>query len=153
MNTNIVTQLKKYISINNITFLNNFDKSIDININGKSMFIKMSEITPENIENFILSLDFKHIYVVNPFISIKCKYDDPIIGLSRGFLISNCSNSELIYKYIHNQYKKAINDFQMEKEIKCFVMLNYKKVTFTKINPLRGFNYRWIYIYFSSPEV
>jgi hypothetical protein len=129
---NITTQLKKYISINDITFLSNFDKSIDININGKSMFIKMSEITPDNIEIFISSLNFKNIYVINPFISTTLNYNDPIVGLSRGFLVSNCSNPELIYEFIHKQYEKAINNFRMEKEIKCFIMLNYKKVTLEK---------------------
>ena len=126
MNNTIITQLKKYISINSITFLSDFDKSIDVNINGKSMFMKMRKITCENIESFILTTSYKDIYVVNPFISTSCKYNDPIIGLSRGFLVSNCSNSELICQFILKQYEKAINEFQMNKEIECFLVLNYK---------------------------
>lgn len=131
MRTNL-EQMKKYITTNDISFLANIDRVIDVNKNGKTMYFKMFRISHYDIQNFILSLDTHKIYMANPFITINCKYDDPIIALSRPFLITNESNPKIIYDHLITQFEKANNDFNMDMGYEYFMMFSYKSVDLDK---------------------
>ena len=132
MNNTILKQLKKYISINGIAFLSDFDRSIDVNKSSKSMYFKMLRIHFDNIKNFIENLDDDKIYMINPFISINSNYQDPILGLSRPFLITNESNSKLIHDFLFTQFEKGINDFGMELDPTFYLIFNYHSVNLEK---------------------
>jgi hypothetical protein len=99
--------MKNYISVHDISFLVNFDRTIDINKSGKSDFYKMFRINQEHIKDFILNLFDNKIYMINPFISINCRINDPYINLSRQFLITNKSNHKIVHDYLFNQFEKA----------------------------------------------
>ena len=91
-----INEIKKYISTHDISFLADFDRTIEINKTGKSKYFKMYRINSYLIEQFIINLDTDKIYLVNPFITINCKYKDPVLTLSTPFLITNNSNPKLI---------------------------------------------------------
>ena len=124
--------MKKFISTNDITFLAPFDRTIEINKTGRSMYFRMTRISLSEIDNFILNLDNFKIYMTNPFISVSCKYEDPIITLSRPFLITNESNPKLIYDHLFSQFEKANNDFNMDIESEYFLYFSYKAVDIDK---------------------
>jgi hypothetical protein len=119
--------LKKYITTKHITFLIDIDKSINVDKTGKYLYFKSSNIENDNISNFITNLDNDGIYLVNPLISVNCKYNDPYLTLSRQFLISNESNSVLIYNYLFQQMEIAVNSFNFELD-SYFLLFKYKKV-------------------------
>lgn len=80
--------VKRFISTNDISFLTDLNKTIDVDKKGKSYYFKMYRINKEEIDNFILNLDDDKIYLINPLISKHGKYSDPYINLSRQFLVS-----------------------------------------------------------------
>jgi hypothetical protein len=119
--------LKKYLSTNNISFLINLDKTINIDKSGKSYYYKIYRIELNEIKNFVLNLKENEVYIVNPIISINCKHNDPYLTLSRQFLITNKSNPNLIYNYLMDQLEIASNDFQFHDDY-YFLIFKYKKV-------------------------
>ena len=127
-----MNQIKKYISTNDISFLADFDKTIEINKNGKSAYFKMYKFNFNLIEQFINNLDSDKIYMLNPFITINCKYQDPVLNLSRPFLITNNSNSKFIHDYLFTQYETAWNDFEMNMEQSYYLIFYYKSVELDK---------------------
>jgi hypothetical protein len=131
MKTNL-NNMKKYVTTNNISFLVDFDKTIDINKNGKSMYFKLFRINYQDIQNFLLNLDNFKLYMASPFISVNCKYEDPILVLSRPFLITNESNPKIIYDYLFKQFEKGSNDFNMDMESEYYLMFNYKSIDLGK---------------------
>jgi hypothetical protein len=102
-----INKMKKYISTNDISFLVNFDRTINIDKNGKCDFYRMFKIDREHIKQFILNLEDNKIYMINPFISINCRLFDPYLNLSRQFLVTNQSNHEIIHDYLFTQYESA----------------------------------------------
>ena len=82
-----------------------------------------------DITNFIDNLKDNEIYIVDPIISINCKYTDPCITLSRQFLVTNNSNPILIYNYLLNQFEKARNDFDYHDDY-YFLVLKYKSIEY-----------------------
>jgi hypothetical protein len=125
-------EIKKYISTHDISFLSELNRTIDIIKSGKSIYFKMYRINSFLIDNFIKNLDADKIYMVNPFITINCKYEDPILNLSRPFLITNNSNPKLIHDYLFTQYEKAYNDFEMNMEQYYHLIFNYKSIELDK---------------------
>jgi hypothetical protein len=132
MNTINLTQLKQYISTKDITFLIDFNRSIYIEKNGKSIYTKMSSLSFDNIDNFILELDFDKVYILNPFISISGKSQDPVVCLSRPFLITNNSNSKIIHEYLLNQSLTFFKQFDANIKSEYFLMFNYKETELKK---------------------
>ena len=132
-----LSQYNKYISTNNITFLGDLDRSTYIEKNERSMYVKIPDFCLNKLDNFILSLEFNNIYILNPSLSITCNSQHPIVCLSRPFLITNNSNSKLIHDYLHNQslifYKQF--DAYIASEKICYLLFNYKK-TVIKIKEL-----------------
>lgn len=122
-----IQKLKKLISTHDISFVMDIHKSIYIEKNEKSMYVKIPTISIEKIENFILILEFDKIYILNPFITISCKDQDPVVALSRPFLISNNSNSKLIHEYLHNQFITFCKQFNVNIRSEYYLMFNYKK--------------------------
>jgi hypothetical protein len=131
MNSNL-NNMKKYITTSNITFLSDLDRTVDINKDGKSMYFKLFRINYHEIQNFILNLDNIKIYMANPFITINCNYEDPILVLSRPFLITNESNPKIIYDLLIKQFEKANEDFNIDTESQYFLIINYRSVNLNK---------------------
>jgi hypothetical protein len=124
-----MNNLINYISTNHISFLIDFDKTINIDKSGKAYYFKSVNIDVNNINNFILNLEDEEIFLINPFISMESKIRDPQLNLSRQFLISNKSNPNLITAYLNKQLEIAQNTFGFELEYdNFFLIFKYKKV-------------------------
>lgn len=129
------TNLNKYISTDCITFLIDIDKVINIEKNGKYYYDKSFKIELENINNFLNNLEDDEVYLINPLISINCKYNDPYLTLSRQFLVTNQSKPKLITNFIINMFNKAKKEFNFDVD-NFYLLLKYKKVylTYKKID-------------------
>lgn len=108
-----LNQIKQYLTTNEISFLIDFDKTININKSSKCKFHKMFKLQVESIRDFIMELDEDKIYMITPFISVNCRLNDPYLNLSRQFLISNNSNSNLIHDFLYSQLETFKNNFQL----------------------------------------
>nr|YP_009504232.1 hypothetical protein [Lactifluus hygrophoroides]AWX52957.1 hypothetical protein [Lactifluus hygrophoroides] len=122
-----IQNIIKYISTKDITFLIDFDKTINIDKSGKCYYFKFFQINLDDITNFILNLKDNEIYTVTPFISVNCRINNPQLILSRKFLITNKSNPVLIYNYLTQQFNIARDEFYII-ESHYFLILNYKRV-------------------------
>lgn len=127
------------ISTNNITFLDDIDKSIKIDKTNKSYYFKIFILSTEGIYMFFNNLEHNGVYLVNPFISINDLNSDPYLTLSKHFLVTRLSNPYLISNYLNNQLVKAENDFGFDLIIEnnnYFLILKYKlvKLDFNKGN-------------------
>lgn len=121
--------ISKYLSINNITFLVDFDKTINIDKTGKYYYFKIFNGSSDGISNFLNNLKDDESYLVNPVISINCRYDEPYLTLSRQFLISKKSNHALIQRYLSNKFNQALDDFEFDfDEDNFFLVFKYKSV-------------------------
>jgi hypothetical protein len=76
---------------------------------------------------FVNNLKDDEIYLVNPLISINCRYNEPYLTLSRQFLVSNDSNSALIKTYLTNKINQAEEDFEFDLD-NFFLIFKYKSV-------------------------
>ena len=97
MNTNIIN-MKKYISVNDITF----DLTTD-----KHKYCLMYRFNLDLIKNFVYTLEDDKIYRLESFISVNRKEDDPYLNLSPVILVTNKSNPKLIHNYLFEQFQKA----------------------------------------------
>jgi hypothetical protein len=91
----------------------------------------MFRIELELITKFIDELNVNEIYLVNPMISISCRYNEPYLTLSRQFLISNQSNPILITNSLINQFCIAKEDFDFQTN-NYFIIFKYKIVKLDK---------------------
>ena len=85
------------ISTKEITYLKDLDKRININKYGKFNYYKIYEFNNSNIWNFFNELEDNKVYTLIPFISANDRPDEPYIILSPQILITNNSNTLLIY--------------------------------------------------------
>jgi len=121
--------IKKQLTTNEISFLVNIDRRINIDKNDKYYYYQISGINLASITNFILNIRNHDIVLVHPFISIKCRHNDPYLTLSRQFLLSNNSNSNLISEYLSYQLEEAGNDFKFDHdELDYKLIIKYKRV-------------------------
>jgi hypothetical protein len=121
---NNLDQIKRFLSTNNISYLVDFDKRIDIDKRSKAYYFKMFNIQLEHITNFIYNLDINEVYLINPMISINCRHNQPYLNLSRQFLLTNGSNPILIHDYLLTQFKIAQDDFEFDNN---YYFLLFKK--------------------------
>jgi len=63
-----ISNIKKYISTNNITFLMDIDKTIEVNKYGKYQYQKFIYNDVDSIKDFILKLNDDKIFLIMPFI-------------------------------------------------------------------------------------
>jgi len=119
--------IKKYLSSKSITFLVDFDKTINIDKSGRYYYHKIFMGSSDGITNFLHNLKDDEIYLVNPLISIKCRYDAPFLTLSRQFLVSNESKPALIHQFIGSKFNQAANDFEFDVD-NFFLVFKYKSV-------------------------
>jgi hypothetical protein len=68
--------------------------------------------------------------MINPFISVNCKLNDPYLNLSRQFLVTKNSNYNLIHDFLFNRIETFLDDFGIEEinENNYFLIFKYKKV-------------------------
>ena len=123
----MLKHLHEYISVKDISFLIDFDKTIKIDKKGKYYYFKIFKIEYEHISNFIRNLKDGEIYLINPFISVSCIFNSPQLTLSRQFLISNQSHPIIIYDYLNKQFEIAKDDFELNIDY-YFLILKYKQV-------------------------
>lgn len=124
-----INNIKNYISKNDISFLIDFDRTIDIDKSGKCAFHRMFRLEHDPIKDFILKLDNDQIYLIDPYISVNCKLNDPYLNLSKRFLVTNKSDYNLIYSYLENQLAIFLEDFDID-----IIEINYYFLIFLNIN-------------------
>ena len=125
---NNLENTKKYISTNNITFLMDIDKAIDIDKRGKAFYFKIFGLNLDQITNFISNIRDNDCILVNPFISVNCKLSDPYLNLSRQFLLTNNSSPNVVCNYLYEQLEKARYDFEFDDNNIFYLIFKYKKV-------------------------
>ena len=123
--------IKRNVSTNNITFLIDFDKTINIDKSGKAYYYRTFNIEILGITNFIKNLKDDAVYLVNPLISINCSLDSPYLTLSRQFLVSNKSKPTLITDFLNNKLNHAEEEFLFETE-NYWLIFKYKSVQLDK---------------------
>jgi hypothetical protein len=122
-----IDTIKKNVTTKNITFLVDFDKTINIDKSGKYYYYKIYMGSSDGIDIFLRNLKDDEIYLVNPLISINCRYNEPYLTLSRQFLISNESNHTLIHKFMGTKFNQAENDYEFDVD-NFFLVFKYKSV-------------------------
>lgn len=127
---NKIERLQKVITQNNITFLVDVDKTVNVNKSGKSHFHKMFKLERDNIRDFIFELYSNDIFLVNAFISVNCNINDPYINLSRQFLIHKECNYNIVSEYLYNQLENYKNSFNIDEinDDYYFLIFKYKIV-------------------------
>jgi hypothetical protein len=118
---NIKLELLKRISINNISFLKDINKNIQINKNGKFKYLYINKYDFNKIIEFIENLEDNSIYTVIPIISIYGNDEDPHLILSKQILLSYYSNPNIINKYLIKQLDKTVEEFGMDLENKFII--------------------------------
>jgi len=126
---NNIENIKRYLSTSDISFLIDFNKTIDIDKSNKYKYFKLFYIDLDGITNFIDNLKNNEICLIQPLISVNCRYNDPYLTLSRQFLVSNNSNPKLIKDYLMGQLEIAKIDFGFD-ESNLFLIFKYKLVNF-----------------------
>jgi len=132
MNLNLL----KLISSQQVTFLKDVNKTININNHGEYKYFKIPLMDIKTIFSFIDSLDNEKLYIVIPFISYACKLDDPRLILSRQFLITKYSNELIISDYLNSKLDDAIIDFGMSLT-NYYLIFKYKSVKFDFSNKMK----------------
>lgn len=92
-----IENIKKNITTTKITFLVDIDKTIDINKNNKAYYYKIIGINLDQIKNFLYNIRDHDVILINPFVSVTCTLNNPILTLSRQFLVTNKSSPNIIY--------------------------------------------------------
>ena len=104
-------QFLNLISTKEITLLKYIDTSVKINKQGQFKHFYIPNMEFIGISKFISRLDEDSIYIIIPMITMYAKDNDPIIILSKQFLVSNNSSPRLIHDYLVSKLEVAINDF------------------------------------------
>lgn len=125
------------MSINNITFLDDLLKGDQTSIFylSESNFKRFYFSDKLEVTKFLNGLKDNKNYVVNlDFISNWSAYEigEPTIILSKPFIVTNQSNSELISKFIHDRIYKAcesyyLSDLHLEYDSPG-VLVRYKEI-------------------------
>lgn len=124
--------IKRYLSTNDISFLIDFDKTIEINKSGKSYYYASYTINLDGVTNFINNLEVDKIYLINALISVNKIIDSPYINLSRQFLITNKSNPYLIHDFLNKKLDQSCEEFGTDNinDNSYYLIFKYKKVEF-----------------------
>lgn len=122
--------IKRYLSTNDVSFLIDLDKTINVDKTGKYYYHKMFGIEHDLIKDFIFKLESKNIYMFLPIVSINSQISEPYLTLSRQILITNQSNYTLIHNYLLNQIQIGFNSFRIDnsRRYDFFLIFKYKTV-------------------------
>lgn len=101
----------KNFSNDKITFLIDIDKSLHIDKTAKYKYYKMYGLNKIHIDNFISNIRSNDTFLIHPFVSINCFIDEPMLNLSRQFLVSYLSNPKLIHDYLFAKIDQAADEF------------------------------------------
>jgi hypothetical protein len=117
------------ISTKEITLLKSLDLRIKFNKYGKYYYYKIYENNNNSKFWYFLSeLEDNSVYMLIPIYSTNDKTDEPYITLSPQILITNKSNSLLLYNYINSKIIDTINLYNIN-GLKGILIFKYKKVT------------------------
>jgi hypothetical protein len=115
------------LSTNNITFLRDIHSSVKIDMSSgwrHHYFDGLSEIS-----TYIRLIGDEKIYVIIPLFGTSLSQSKPILNLSEPFLINNKSNSDLITKFILEQWKSS--GFNINQDSTIVFSFKFKSVTFS----------------------
>jgi|ERR1700744_6760458 len=132
MNINLL----KLITSQQVTFLKDINKTVNINKHGEYKYFKIPLLDIRTIFSFIESLDGEKLYLIIPFISPACKLDEPYLILSKQFLISKYSNELVIHDFLNSQFEDAIINFGMSDIQHYYLIFKYKSIKFDFSNKM-----------------
>jgi hypothetical protein len=120
------------ISSSEITFMKDLGDCLTVTPMSKYKYFNMYCFETLPIRDFINILDEDQIYILIPFISMDGKLDDPYLILSRQILVTQYSNIYVIQGYLHKQYLKSKDHFNLYEleDYKCY--FKYRKVDITR---------------------
>jgi hypothetical protein len=120
------------ISNKEITMLKDINYLIDINKIGKFNYYYISNMEFAGVNTFIKRLHTDTVYVIIPLISMFGRDMVPHIILSKSFLLTNTSSTDLVQDFLIQQLNKVISDFgltYLENGNRFQLVLKYKSVT------------------------
>ena len=117
------------ITTNNISFLWNLDKRIELNKTGKFSY-HIFLLGTSNIWGFLERLEEDKIYAIIPLLSKNNKSDEPYIVLSQTFLVTRKSNYRLIMEFISNKTNLTYDLYNMDEDNNLYLTFKYKEVKF-----------------------
>lgn len=128
---NKLNTIKKHLTIDNITFLNNINQNINVDKSEKNYFFKIFGLNFDQISNFIYNIRDEEVVLIEPFISIKCNTNTPYLTLSEPFLVTNNSTPDIIQDYLYDKIEEAGGDFEFDHEkLDYFLFFKHKRVYF-----------------------
>jgi hypothetical protein len=124
--------IKQNLSNENMTFLIDIDRTINVDKSGKYKYHIIFGLNLDKIENFISNIRDNDTFLIHPFISTNCRIDDPMLCLSRQFLVSNYSDPQLIQDYLYNKIDDAGKNFGFDHdELDYYLIFKFKRVYLT----------------------
>lgn len=117
-----IENIKNNLSVNQISFVFDTSKNVNIDKKGKAYYYKMFGLNLDSIKNFVYNIRDNDVILINAFISTNCRYDYPNINLSKQFLITNKSSPVLLSNHLHEQIEKVICCFNFRRwSFYCFI--------------------------------
>ena len=113
------------LSRNQISFLRDVHPSVEIDKTSKWEYHVFKQFDIYEINNFIKLIEQEQIYLMIP--QFSASNSETTLVLSAPFLVNNQSNTELICKWIYDQWQSCgfINTR------KIVVIFKYKKVSYS----------------------
>jgi hypothetical protein len=118
-----------------VTLMKDIENTVEIKAYDRFKYFNIWMLEINLIRLFLYNLDDESIYTIIPFVTISCKLKDPILILSKQFLVTRNSNSVTIYDFIYKQMEIAKVDFNIG-EVQCYnIYFKFRKVELFKKSP------------------
>jgi len=114
------------ITRNQITFLRNVPSDIKVDMTSGWRHHYFDDLTLGLISTFIKQIGDDKIYLIIPLFGSSKSQSKPTLNLSEPFLINNKSNSDLIIKFILDQWNSS--GFNLNQSTLITFSLKFKRV-------------------------
>jgi hypothetical protein len=118
-----------HFTVNEISFLRDVQSSIKVDMRSGWRHHFCNGLNSFEISSFIKFIDDDKIYLIIPLITTSVSLSKPTLNLSEPFLINNKSNSDLITKFILEQWNSS--GFNINQDTTNMFAFKFKRVTFS----------------------
>lgn len=116
------------LTTNNITFLKDVPSSIKVNMTSSWRHHYFDGSISE-LSTFIKLIGDDKIYLLIPLFAASKSLSQPTLNLSVPFLVNNKSNSDLIIKFIMDQWHSS--GFDIREDVRITFAFKFKRVWFS----------------------
>jgi len=114
------------LTTNNITFLKDIPFNFKVDRSSQWRFYYFDTFNILEIASFIKLIGDDKIYLLIPFFASSDVISKPRLRLSDPFLVNNKSNSELIARFIYNQWESS--GFSRKQDSLIMLSFKFKRV-------------------------